>query len=128
MKLKNIYFSIFLLINLSIFAQNTTTPTLKKPVSIYTFSNLLNSKNDFSDINKKLKLNNFNFAYLDLNDSDANPYSLRLRNFGKTPTAFIYDDYIAYRDENLLKGFLLENDPTRWNLWCPSPLSVQPTE
>lgn len=128
MKLKNILFTIFLLINLSLFAQKTTTSTLKKPASIYTVSGLFNANNSFSAINKKLKLNNFNFAYLDLNDSDANPYSLRLRNFGKTPTALIYDDYKSYRDENLLKGFLVKNDPTRWNLWCPSPLSVQPTK
>lgn len=128
MKLKNLFFTVFLLINLSFFAQNTKTSTLKKPVSIYTLSNLLNSNNSFSSINKKLKLNNFDFVYVDQMDLDLNQFSFQFKDLGKNPTAFIYDDYIAYRDENLLKGFLLDNDPTRWNLWCPSPLSVQPTE
>ena len=59
MKLKNIFFTVFLLINLSFFAQKTTTSTLKKPVSIYTVSGLFNASNNFSAINKKLKLNNF---------------------------------------------------------------------
>ena len=117
-----------LIFSFSIYAQNTTTATLKKPVSIYTLSNLLNSKNNFSDINKKLKLNNFDFVYVNQEDLDSNLFSFQFDDIGKNPTAFIYDDYIAYRDENLLKGFLLENDPTRWNLWCPSPLAVQPTE
>ena len=128
MKLKNIFFTVFLLINLSFFAQNTTTSTLKKPVSIYTLSNLLNSNNSFSSINKKLKLNNFDFVYVNQKDLDLNLFSFQFKDIGKNPSAFIYDDYIAYRDENSLKGFLLDNDPTRWNLWCPSPLSVQPTE
>jgi hypothetical protein len=128
MKLKNIFFTVFLLINLSFFAQNANTSTLKKPVSIYTVSNLLNSNNSFSSINKKLKLNNFDFVYVNQKDLDLNLFSFQFKDIGKNPSAFIYDDYIAYRDENLLKGFLLDNDPTRWNLWCPSPLSVQPTK
>jgi hypothetical protein len=128
MKLKNIFFTVFLFINLSFFAQHTTTSTSKKPVSIYTLSNLLNANKSFSSINKKLKLNNFDFVYVNQKDLDLNLFSFQFKDIGKNPSAFIYDDYIAYRDENLLKGFLLENDPTRWNLWCPSPLSVQPTE
>ena len=128
MKIKNIFFTVFLFINLSFFAQKTTTSTLKKPVSIYTISNLLNANNSFSSINKKLKLNNFDFVYVNQKDLDLNLFSFQFKDIGKNPSAFIYDDYIAYRDENLLKGFLLDNDPTRWNLWCPSPLSVQPTE
>ena len=63
MKLKNILFTIFLLINLSFFAQKKTTSTSKKPASIYTQSNLLD-KNSFSFINKKLKLNNLNFVFV----------------------------------------------------------------
>lgn len=113
MKTKHLFLVLIFLFSFSTNAQKTNKSTLKKPVSIYTFSGLFNANHNFSDINKKLKLNNFNFAYLNLNDSDANPYYLRLRNFGKTPTALIYDDYISYRDENLLKGFLLEHDPTR---------------
>ena len=128
MKLKNIIFTVFLLINLSFFAQKTTTSTSKKPTSIYTVSNLLNNKNSFSALNKKLKLNNFQFVFVNQIDLDLNQFSVQFRDIGKNPSTFIYDDYTAYRDENLLKGFLLKNDPTRWNLQCPNPLSVQPTE
>ena len=128
MKTNYLFLSLILLFSFSINAQKTNTSTSKKPVSIYTVSNLLNSNNNFSAINKKLKLNNFDFVYVDQMDLDLNLFSFEFKDIGKNPTAFIYDDYVAYRDENLLKGFLLENDPTRWNLWCPSPLSVQPTE
>lgn len=128
MKTNYLFLSFVLLFSFSINAQKTNTSTSKKPVSIYTVSNLLNSNNNFSAINKKLKLNNFDFVYVDQMDLNLNLFSFEFKDLGKNPTAFIYDDYVAYRDENLLKGFLLENDPTRWNLWCPSPLSVQPTE
>ncbi len=128
MKTNYLFLSFVLLFSFSMNAQKTNTSTSKKPVSIYTVSNLLNSNNNFSAINKKLKLNNFDFVYVDQMDLDLNLFSFEFKDIGKNPTAFIYDDYVAYRDENLLKGFLLENDPTRWNLWCPSPLSVQPTE
>ena len=128
MKTNYLFLTLIFLLSFSINAQKTTTSTLKKPVSIYAASNLLNSNNNFSAINKKLKLNNFDFVYVDQMDLDLNLFSFEFKDIGKNPTAFIYDDYVAYKDENLLKGFLLENDPTRWNLWCPSPLSVQPTE
>ena len=128
MKLKNIFFTVFLLINLSFFAQNTTTSASKKTASIYTVSNLLDSKNDFSAINKKLKLNNFNFTFVTIIDNDFNTYSIDLNNIYRAHSDFINDDLKRRQNKNLLKGFLLKNDPTRWNLWCPSPLCVQPTE
>lgn len=115
-----------LLFSVSFFAQKNNTSM--KPLSIYTQTTLLNSKNSFSAINKKLKLNNFHFIYVNQNDLDLNLFSFQFSDIGKTPSALIYDDLIAYRDENLLKGFLLENDPTRWNLQCPNPLSVKPVE
>ena len=128
MKLKNILFTVFLLINLSFFAQKKTTSTSKKPASIYTISNLLNSKNSFSAINKKLNLNNFNFVFVDIVDLDLNQFSIEVNNLYKTPSDFIKDDFKRYQNNNLLKGFLLKNDPTRWNFHCPKPLYVQPTE
>jgi hypothetical protein len=117
-------FTLFL--SVSFFAQKKNSS--KKPTSIYTISSIQNSKNSFSVLNQKLKLNNFNFIYVNQNDLDLNLFSVQFKDIGKNPSAFIHDDYIAYRDEFLLKGFLLKNDPTRWNLQCPSPLSVQPTE
>ena len=59
---------------------------------------------------------------------DTNTFSFNFNDLRKNASALVYEDYLKYRDENLLKGFLLKNDPTRWNLQCPSPLSVQPTE
>ena len=128
MKNNYLFLMLIFLLSFSINAQKTTTSTLKKSASIYTVSGLFNASNNFSAINKKLKLNNFDFVYVDQMDLDLNLFSFEFKDIGKNPTAFIYDDYITYRDQNLLKGFLLKNDPTRWNLWCPSPLSVQPTE
>jgi hypothetical protein len=62
---------------------------------------------------------------VNLIDLDINQFSFQFKDIGKNPTAFIYDNYIAYRDENLLKGFLLKHDPINWNLHCPNLLSVQ---
>ena len=61
--MKNTYFFIilFFLFSFTLNAQATSKTGLKKPVSIYSVSNVLNSKNSFSAINKKLKLNKFNF-------------------------------------------------------------------
>lgn len=118
MKTKLYFLAFLFLISLTINAQETDKKTPKKPASIYTFSAFSNDKNSFSAINKKLNLDNLNFVYVngfDI-DIDSNPFSVEYKDLGKTPTAFIYDDYKRYQDRNLLKGFLLKNDPTRWNL------------
>ncbi len=127
MKTKLLFLAIIFLFNISMNAQKTNKTSLKKPTSIYTFSHFL-TKNNFSFINKKLKIKNFDFVIVNQIDIDTNTFSINFKDLGKNPTTFINDDYVAYRDENLLKGFLLKNDPTRWNLQCPNPLSVQPTE
>ena len=118
MKTKLYFLAFLFLISLTINAQKTDKKTPKKPASIYTFSAFSNDKNSFSAINKKLNLDNLNFVYVDRFDIDSNPFSVEYKDLGKTPTAFIYDDYKRYQDRNLLKGFLLKNDPTRWNLQC----------
>jgi len=129
MKKYHTFLVIIFIFSININAQKTTTSPPKKSASIYTvYNNVLNSNNSFSTLNKKLNLNSFNFVYVNLVALDVNQFYFEFKNIGSNPTAFIYDDYMAYRDENLLKGFLLKHDPTRWNLWCPSPLSVQPTE
>ncbi len=61
-------------------------------MNIYSVSNVLNSKNSFSAINKKLKLNNFNFVFVDLIALDTNTFSVNFNYLGKTPSAYIYDD------------------------------------
>jgi hypothetical protein len=124
MKTKYSFLVLIFLFSISINGQNIDENLSKKPVSIYTFSNFLTSENSFSAINKKLKLVNLSFVMVDGIDLDLNRFSVDFKDLGKTPTAFIYDDYKRYQDKNLLKGFLLKNDPTRWNLQC-APANLQ---
>lgn len=128
MKISYSLLSFLLLISLQFNAQNASKNNTKKTVSIYTFSSFSYNKNSISALNQKLKLNDFNFVYVNPIDLDLNQFSIQFNNLGKKPSQFIYDDYIAYRDENLLKGWFRKHDPTRWNLQCPNPLSIQPTE
>tara|TARA_R110001592_G_scaffold20317_9_gene82663 strand:- start:3081 stop:3458 length:378 start_codon:yes stop_codon:yes gene_type:complete len=121
MKTNYLFLVLIFLFSISINGQNIDEHLSKKPVSIYTFSNFLTSENSFSAINKKLKLVNLSFVMVDGIDLDLNRFSVDFNDVGKTPTAFIYDDYKRYQDRNLLKGFLLKNDPTRWNLQCAPP-------
>jgi hypothetical protein len=125
MKTKHFALAFIFLFSISINSQQIAKSPSEKPVSIYTFSNFLNDENSFSAINKKLKLANLNFVFVDEIAMDLNQFSFDFIDLGKTPTAFIYDDYKRYQDQNLLKGFLLKNDPTRWNLQCLPP-NLQP--
>lgn len=126
MKTTTLFFSLLLLLSLSLNAQNPKEKTTKA-VSIYTFSSLSKNVNSISKLNKKLNLKNFRFVYANQNAIDLNLFALNFDDIGVKPSTLIYDDYLAYRDENLLKGFRLKNDPTRWNLQFPNSLSVQPT-
>tara|TARA_R110002126_G_scaffold291479_2_gene453059 strand:- start:29513 stop:29899 length:387 start_codon:yes stop_codon:yes gene_type:complete len=128
MKIKLSFLALIFLCSSAINAQKKNTNSSNKPISIYTFSKSISDKNSFSAINKKLQLTNFNFVYVDPLDLDLNLMSIDSNNLSNAPSAYIFDDYRRYQDRNLLKGFLLENDPTRWNLQCPNPLSVQPIE
>ncbi|UAM97560.1 hypothetical protein K8354_14800 [Polaribacter litorisediminis] len=128
MKTKGSFLVIISLFSIAVNAQKKNINLSNKPASIYTFSKAISDKNGFSAINKKLQLTNFNFVYVDLLDLDLNRMSIDSNNLRNTPSAYIFDDYKRYQDRNLLKGFLLENDPTRWNLQCQNPLSVQPIE
>ncbi|MGK0414398.1 MAG: putative membrane protein [Polaribacter sp.] len=128
MKTKLLFLAVIFLFSTAVSAQKKNTNSSNKPVSIYTFSKSISDKNGFSAINKKLQLTNFNFVYVDPLDLDLNRMSIDSNNLSNTPSAYIFDDYKRYQDRNLLKGFLLKNDPTRWNLQCPNPLSIQPIE
>jgi hypothetical protein len=121
MKNKHFFLALIFIFSYTINGQNKPTKDSKKPTSIYTFSSFSKDKNSFSIINKKLKLKNFQFVYVDLIDLDTNTFSFNFNDISKNPSAYIYDDYLKYRDENLLKGFIEKNDPTRWNLQCPQP-------
>ena len=121
MKITNLVFTVFTLLSTTLIAQKTTKIVAKTPVSIYTVSNFSIDKNGFSEINKKLKLSNFDFVIVDAIDLDLNRFSINTKHLTTKPSDFIYDDYKRYQNQNLLKGFLLKNDPTRWNLQCRQP-------
>ena len=117
MKKTNFLFVLFFSCIFSLSAQENKKNSKNLPVSIYTFIPAKNL-NSFSIINKKLNLSNFDFVYANSLDIDYNLFSLDFRNMGKTPSEFIYDDYKRYQNNNLLKGFLRKNDPTRRNFQC----------
>lgn len=128
MKIKYFFFILVFICGTSIHAQRKTDSITIKPTSIYTFSKFSNHKNSFSAINKRLNLINLKFVFVDIIDSDLNQFSVETNNLGKTSSKFISDDYNRFINRNLLKGFLFKNDPTRWNLQCSNPLSVQPSK
>ena len=121
MKITNLIFTVFTLLSTTLIAQKTTKTITKTPVSIYTISNVSIDKNGFYEINKRLKLSNFDFVIVNAIDLDLNQFSINTKHLTTKPSEFIYDDYKRYQDQNLLKGFLLKNDPTRWNLQCRQP-------
>ena len=128
MKNKLLLLVLTLLFSITINAQKTASNLPIKNPSIYTSYQLYNDENDFTAINKKLKLNNFKFVFVNLSDLEYDRLSVDLYSLYNTPSNFIFDDYKRYQDRYLLKGFLLKNDPTRWNLRRPCKLSVQPKE
>lgn len=127
MKTKYVFIAIIFLFSISTNAQKTNKIASKKLTSIYTFSIFPKNQNSFSAINKKLKLNNFSFTFINVFDADFNQLSIETNNDYKTSSIFIDDDFNRFQNENLLKGFLIKNDPTRWNFHCPPPFSVQST-
>lgn len=128
MKTKYLFFLPFFFLSIHLTAQNKNKQKNTKPTSIYTFSKFSIDKNGFFALNKKLNLKDFNFVFVDIIDLESNQFSLDVKNTYKEPSEFIYDDLKRYQNRNLLNGFLIKNDPTRWNLQCPSPLSVQPAK
>lgn len=116
MKISYLFLIPVFLFNISLSAQKLDKITSKKPISIYTFSKISVDKNGISSINKKLSLNNFNFVFVDVIDLDLNQFSIDTKYVYKKTSEFIYDDFNRYQNRNLLKGFLIKNDPTRWNL------------
>ena len=128
MRNSHIYILVILFLSLSTNAQKNTKQLPEVPVSIYTFSKISTDKNSFNSINKKLNLNNFNFTFVTIIDNEFNEYSVDVNNVYSVQSSIINDNLKRYQNRTLLKGFLIKNDPTRWNFHCPSPLSVQPTE
>ncbi len=127
MKIKYFLIIIALFLGLSNHAQTSTKTPSNKAVSIYTFSSLSKNANSIANLHKKLKLNHVQFAYVGHFISDFNQIPLFFEDVSKTHADFIFD-YKRYQDRNLPIAFLVENNPTRWNLQCPNLLSVHATE
>ena len=121
MKVRLFIFLLSFAFHYSVSAQKSTAI---KPQSIYAISHILTGNSTYSNLNQQLKLTDYQFVFVDQLDLDINQFSIEMRNFGRKPTQWIHDDYLKYRDENLLKGFRLKYDPTRWNLQCGNPRAV----
>lgn len=107
-------FSVLALFSVSLVAQKRSTPA-NLPVSIYTYNQFSNSSYSFSNIFKSLNLTNYSFVFVDQLDIETNTFSINFKDLDKKPSEFIYDDYKRYQNNNLLKGFLVKNDPTKWD-------------
>ncbi|TXD47878.1 hypothetical protein [Polaribacter sp. IC073] len=116
MKKRLLSLTISLFLSISLYAQKTNTPQQKAPVSIYTFNSLDKDVNSISSLNKRLKLTSYKFVIVKADDIATKVASINFSAIGKKPSASIYDDYRKHQNNNLLKGFLYKNDPTRWNL------------
>ena len=116
MRKESLFLIVALLMTVTFYGQNNKIIQKKAPISIYTFNLMENDINSTSALNERLKLTNYKFVTVDLEDIETNTASLDFKYLDRKPSNFIYDDYKKYQDNNLLKGFLLKNDPTRWNL------------
>jgi hypothetical protein len=114
MEKTKIIFIVLFLISLSIKAQKDTIFSKKSPVSIYTFRSFSNDVNGFSSLNKKLHLTNIEFVFIE--DIDNNLFAIETKNTSEQFSGFIDDDLRRYQNNNLLKGFSVKYDPTRWNM------------
>ncbi|WGH74193.1 hypothetical protein P8625_08665 [Tenacibaculum tangerinum] len=94
----------------------------KLPKSIYTYSTIDTPFYDSSTINKNLNVSELSFFIVSKDDIDNGSFSIPFNKLGKKPTSLIYDDYIDYQRNNLLKGFLRKYDPARWS---PQQLQLQ---
>lgn len=102
-------------------AQQKQVVKTSQQKSIYTLQ-LTQNTNDYTSLNNRLKLTNFNFVFVNDEDIDNGTFNIAFKNIGKKPSTFIYDDYNNYRDNNLLKGFFRKHDLTRW---LPNELRLQ---
>jgi hypothetical protein len=105
-------FITFLWITSSLYAQKKT----KAPLSIYTFSALKSDNQDTASLNKRLNMGSFKFVFFDAHRRDQITSSLHFIEIGETTPEYVFDAYTNYHNNDFIKDFILENDPTRWNL------------
>jgi hypothetical protein len=113
-----LFFTTLLLISTSFYAQKVVKTINKAPISIYTFNSLKKDSFSISSLHKRLKLKSFHFRFVAAHNIDQTIYPLNFREIGERTSAFVYDDYERYQNNNFLKEFLFDNNPTRWNLQC----------
>lgn len=127
MKLKYFLLIISLTLGFTIQSQNSASKQPKTAVSIYTFSSLSQNINSISNLSKKLNLKNFQFAHVNYFNPNFNQFPFYFEDLSKNPSDLVYD-FKRFQDKLIPREFLIENNPTLWNLQCPNPLSVQPTQ
>ena len=125
MKTKYLFITITLFFVFFSNAQSSTKNQQKPLLSIYTFSSL--SKNSISNLSKTLNLKSIRFTRVNYFNPNFNEFPFYFEDLSKNPSDFAYD-FKRYQDRLLPREFLVENNPTLWNLQCPNPLSVQPLE
>jgi len=118
MKKLLLFLPLSLLMSSFFYAQKVVKITNKAPVSIYAFNSLEKDNFSISLLNKRLQLKSFNSIIVDIHDVDQKIYPLTFMEIGERTSGYIYDDYKSYQNNNFLKEFLFNNNPTRWNLQC----------
>jgi hypothetical protein len=113
-----LFLTTLLLMSTSFYAQKVVKTINKAPVSIYTFNSLEKDSFSISLLNKRLQLKSFNSIIVDIHNVDQKIYPLTFMEIGERTSASVYDDYQSYQNNNFLKEFLFDNNPTRWNLQC----------
>jgi len=106
---------LFLFLVSMLHAQDTQKNKEKLPNSIYTFNYF--SENPFDNFwaQKKVQFSVYDFVHVSFDDLNNNAFSINLKDIGKKPSRFIYDDYVKYDRNYFLKDFFRKHDPTRWN-------------
>ncbi len=118
MKKLFLFLPLGLLMSPFFYAQKAIQITNRAPVSIYAFNSLKKNNFSISLLNKRLQLKSFNSIIVDIHNVDQKIYPLNFMEIGERTSAYVYDDYESYQNNNFLKEFLFDNNPTRWNLRC----------
>jgi hypothetical protein len=90
----------------------------KAPISIYTFNSIKINMHTIASLKKRLNIDSFVFQFTSPQTREKQQPLLIFKEIGKEKIRYVYDDYEKHENNNLLKCFLLKNDPTRWNLSC----------
>ena len=118
MKKLFLFLPLSLLMSPFFYAQKVIKITNRAPISIYAFNSLEKNNFSISLLNKRLQLKSFNSIIVDIHNVDQKIYPLNFMEIGERKSAYVYDDYESYQNNNFLKEFLFDNNPTRWNLRC----------